>query len=229
MSTASPVAGDPGAEAQLLGRLARVETSSLVDAGGDQVRVLPAALRPIRPGLQLTGRALTVDAPDDLMPVLEGLRRSGPGDVLVVAGNPEHAVAGELFATEALRRGVAGIIIDGLCRDSGTLAGLDLPVYARGVAPSACPARAVPVVQVPITVGTVEVRPGDLVRGDADGVVVLGTAEAGEVLDAAEAIQRREDALRTAIAAGASLFDTMNYEEHLAAVRAGRPSRLTFG
>jgi 4-hydroxy-4-methyl-2-oxoglutarate aldolase len=229
MSTGSPAGGAPDVVAGLLGRLARVDTSALVDAAGGALRVLPAALRPIRPGLQLTGRALTVDAPDDLMPVLEGLRRSGPGDVLVVAGNPEHAVAGELFATEALRRGLAGIVIDGLCRDSGTLAGLDLPVYARGVAPTACPARAVPVVQVPITVGTVEVRPGDLVRGDADGVVVLTAAEAGEVLAGAEAVQRREDTLRTAIAGGASLFDTMNYEEHLAAVRAGRPSKLTFG
>ena len=76
------------------------------------------------------------------MSVLAGLHQSGPGDVLVIAaGSDQHAVAGELFATEALRRGVSGIVIDGLCRDSRTLAQLDLPVYARGVAPSACPAR----------------------------------------------------------------------------------------
>lgn len=48
------------------------------------------------------------------------------------------------------------------------------------------------------------------------------------VLDAAEAIQRREQALRTAIAAGSSLFDSLNYDEHLAAVRAGRSSTLSF-
>src|SRR5687768_15908297 len=132
--------GSLDAAAGLLARLARVETSSLVDAGGGGLRVLPAALRPIRPGLRLAGRALTVDARDDLMPMLAGLRQSGPYDVLVVAGSPDHAVAGELFATEALRRGLAGIVIDGLCRDSRTLAELDLPVYARGVSPSACPA-----------------------------------------------------------------------------------------
>ena len=221
--------GSLDAEAGLLARLARLDTSSLVDAGGGGLRVLPAALRPIRPGLQLAGRALTVDARDDLMPVLAGLRQSGPGDVLVVAGNPEHAVAGELFATEALRRGVAGIVIDGLCRDSGTLAELELPIYARGVAPTACPARAVPVIQLPVMIGTVEVRPGDLVRGDADGVVVATEDEVSAVLDAAEAIQRREDGLRTAIAAGSSLFDSLNYEEHLAALRDGRPSKLAFG
>jgi 4-hydroxy-4-methyl-2-oxoglutarate aldolase len=214
--------------AGVLERLVRVDTTSLVDAGRG-LRVLPAAIRPIRQGLRVVGRALTVDAQGDLMSVLAGLRQSGPGDVLVVAsGSEEHAVAGELFATEALRRGVAGIVIDGLCRDSRTLAALDLPVYARGVAPTACPARAVPVVQVPIMIGSAEVRPGDLVLGDDDGLVVATEEEVLAVLDAAETIQRREEALRAEIAAGSSLFDSTNYDEHVSAVRGGRESRLTF-
>jgi len=194
----------------VLERLTRVDTTSLVDAGGG-LRVLPAAIRPVRRGLRLVGRALTVDAREDLMSVFAGLQQSGPGDVLVVSGSGEHAVAGELFATEALRRGVAGIVIDGLCRDSRTLAELALPVYARGVAPTACPARAVPVVQVPIIIGRVEVRPGDLVLGDDDGVVVATEEQVQAVLDTAEAIQRREEALRMAITAGSSLFDSVNY------------------
>jgi regulator of RNase E activity RraA len=211
----------------VLERLARVDTTSLVDAAGG-LRVLPSALRPIRPGLRLVGRALTVDARDDLMSMLAGLQQSGPGDVLVVAGNADHAVAGELFATEALRRGVAGIVIDGLCRDSRTLAELDLPVYARGVAPTACPARSVPVIQVPIMIGSVEVRPGDLVLGDDDGLVVATETELLAVLHAAEVIQRREGALQAAIAAGSSLFDSTNYDEHVAALRAGQDSKLRF-
>lgn len=216
------------APATVLERLARVDTTSLVDAGRG-LRVLPRAIRPVRSGLRLVGRALTVDAQGDLMSVIEGLRQSGPGDVLVVAaGSDDHAVAGELFATEAIRRGVAGIVIDGLCRDSRTLAELDLPVYARGVAPTACPARVVPSVQVPIMIGSVQVRPGDLVLGDDDGVVVATEEEVLAVLDAAETIQRREEGLRAQIAGGASLFDSLNYDEHVAAVRAGQDSRLTF-
>lgn len=215
------------AQPGVLERLAGVDTTSLVDAAGG-LRVLPPALRPVRRGLRLVGRALTVDAREDLMSMFAGLQQSGPGDVLVVAGNSEHAVAGELFATEALRRGVAGIVIDGLCRDSRTLAELDLPVYARGVAPTACPARSMPVVQVPITIGAVVVRPGDLVLGDDDGLVVATENELQAVLDVAEVIQRREEALRAAIAAGSSLFDATNYDEHVAALRAGRDSKLTF-
>jgi 4-hydroxy-4-methyl-2-oxoglutarate aldolase len=215
-------------DAHLLERLAGVDTTSLADAGGGRLRVLPAVLRPVRSGLRMVGRALTVDAHDDLMPMLAGLHAAGPGDVLVVVGSEEHAVAGELFATEALRRGVAGIVIDGRCRDSRTLATLDLPVYARGVAPTACPARAKPVIQVPITLGGVEVRPGDLVLGDDDGIVVASTAELGAVLDQAETIQRREEKLQSAIAGGTSLFDHLNYDDHLAATEAGRDSRLAF-
>jgi 4-hydroxy-4-methyl-2-oxoglutarate aldolase len=213
---------------RVLERLAQVDTTSLVDAGPG-LRVLTAEIRAVRPGLRMVGRALTVDARGDLMSVLAGLEQSGPGDVLVVAaGSDEHAVAGELFATEALRRGLAGIVIDGLCRDSRTLARLDLPVFARGVAPTACPARALPVVQVPIMIGAVEVRPGDLVLGDDDGLVVGTADDILAVLDDAEAIQRREEGLQARIADGSSLFDALNYDEHVAAVRAGRDSRLTF-
>ncbi|MDQ3741314.1 MAG: RraA family protein [Actinomycetota bacterium] len=182
----------------------------------------------MRPGLRLVGRALTVDAHDDLMSMMEGLKQAQAGDVLVVAGNDEHAVAGELFATEALRRGVAGIVIDGMCRDTRTLAQIDLPFYARGAVPTACPARSVPVVQVPVSIGGVEVRPGDLVLGDDDGLVVGTEQEIGAVLEVAEGIQRREERLRERIAGGVSLFDHLNYDEHVAAVRAGRDSKLAF-
>ena len=212
----------------LLDRLRRIDTTSLVDAGPD-VRVLPLDLRPVRRGVRMAGRAVTADAQSDLMSVIAGLAVAGPDDVLVVAaGSDEHAVAGELFATEALRRGLAGIVIDGRCRDSATLATLDLPVFARGVAPRAFGAGAVPIVQVPVLIGQVAVSPGDLVIGDDDGVVVAAEQTITAVIDAAEAIQQREGRLRAAIAGGASLFDALNVEDHVAALRAGRPSTLTF-
>ena len=68
----------------VLQRLAAVDTTSLTDAGRG-LRVLPAALRPIRTGRTAAGSALTVDAREDLMPVLAGLAEAGPGDVLVIA------------------------------------------------------------------------------------------------------------------------------------------------
>ncbi len=212
----------------LVERLGRVDTTSLVDAERT-LGVLPGSIRPLRAGLRFAGRAVTVEARGDLMPVLEGLRLCGPGDVLVVAaGSVEHAVAGELFGTEAARRGLAGLVIDGLCRDSRALRASGFPVFARGVAPTAFPARKPPVVQVPVRIGSVEVQPGALVLGDDDGVVVGSVEAMAEALGRAEAIQRREDALAAELRAGASLFDHLDYDRHLAAVRAGEDSTLTF-
>lgn len=219
---------EPDQTSAVLDRLAMIDSTSLADAGQGSLRVLPPTLRPVRSGLRMLGRAVTVDAREDLMPMLAGLAAAGPGDVLVAMGSDRHAVAGELFASEAIRRGLAGIVIDGLCRDTRTLASLDLPVYARGSVPNACPAQAVPVVGVPVMIGSVTVEPGDVVLGDDDGVVVGTAAEIAAVLDQAETIQRREEALREAILAGESLFDHLNYDEHLAARSAGRESKLIF-
>lgn len=220
-----PDEGPPVAD--LIARLARVDTTSLVDAAPN-LRVLPLQIRPVRPGSRLVGPAVTVDAQSDLVPVLVGLASARPGDVLVVAGDHERAIAGELFATEAMRRGLAGIVIHGLCRDSRTLRALDLPVFATGVTPRACPARALPTVGVMLTLNGVEVRPGDLVLADDDGVVVGSPAEVAAAIDGAEAIQTREEALRAAIEGGESLFDHLNVGGHLEALREGRDSRLTF-
>jgi 4-hydroxy-4-methyl-2-oxoglutarate aldolase len=211
----------------LIARLTRVDTTSLVDAA-PMLRVLPREIRPVRPGSRLVGPVVTVDAQSDLVPVLVGLAAARPGDVLVVAGDHERAIAGELFATEALRRGLAGIVIHGLCRDSRTLRAMDLPVFATGVTPRACPAQALPVVGVTLTIGDVEVRPGDLVLADDDGVVVGSPAELADAIDGAEAIQTREEALRAAIERGESLFDHLNLDAHLAGLGDGRPSRLAF-
>ena len=219
---------DASDELSLVERLGRVDTTSLVDADRT-LRVLPVSIRPLSPGLRFVGRAVTVAAQEDLMSVIEGLRLSGPGDVLVVsAGSLEHAVAGELFGSEAVRRGLAGWVIDGLCRDSRALRELGFPVFARGVAPTAFSARKPPVVQVPVWLGSIEVQPGDVLVGDDDGVVVGSPEAMAAALEPAEAIQRREDALAGQLRAGSSLFDHLDYDRHLAAVRGGEDSKLTF-
>ena len=211
----------------LLERLRVVDTTTLSDAG-KQLAVMDPGLRPLRTGLKLVGTAVTVAAHDDLMPVLDGLARAGAGDVLVVEGGSGRALAGELFGNEALRRGLAGIVIDGYCRDTNELRELELPFYARGAVPSAAPAKAVPGEAGTVRCGGVPVAPGDVLVGDDDGIVV-GSAEAlAAVLDGAEALQRTEASMLAAIRAGTSLFERLDYEEHLARLRAGEDSALSF-
>jgi 4-hydroxy-4-methyl-2-oxoglutarate aldolase len=213
----------------LLDRLRRIDTTSLSDADRS-LRVVPPAIRPVAPGTRLLGRAVTAEAHGDLMSVIAALQEARAGDVLVVAaGVADRAVAGELFASEAIRRGVAGIVIDGLCRDTPTLRRLELAVFARGATPIAAPARRVPVTGVPVQIGGVEVRPGDLLLGDDDGILVGSEDELAAAIDRAEAIQAGEEALRASITQGTSIFTAMNFDEHVARLRDGRDSALSLG
>lgn len=206
----------------------QLDAASLSDAN-KALRILPRELRPYSRGIRMVGRAVTVSAAADLVPVLSGLERSDAGDILVVeAGSTEHAVLGELFATEAIRRGVAGIVVYGLCRDTATLAELSIPIYALGTIPRAVGANQVPLIQRTIRLGGVEVNPGEILLGDDDGIVVLSDDELNQALEAAEAIQQREGEIRAAIQGGTSLFEYLNFTEHVENLHAGRPSSLTF-
>lgn len=213
---------------EISSRVWQLDAASLSDAN-KALRILPRELRPYRRGLRMVGRAVTVAASADLVPVLAGLEQCGAGDILVVdAGTTEHAVLGELFATEAVRRGMAGIVVYGLCRDTATLAELPLPIYALGTIPRAVGAMKPPVTQQPIRLGDVEVRAGEILVGDDDGIVVLSDDELAAALETAEEIQRREGAIRAAMQDGASLFDHLNFTEHVDNLQAGQPSSLAF-
>jgi 4-hydroxy-4-methyl-2-oxoglutarate aldolase len=209
-------------------RVWQLDAASLSDAN-KALRILPRELRPYSRGIRMIGRAVTVAAEGDLVPVLAGLEECGPGDILVVdAGSTLHAVLGELFATEALRREMAGIVVHGLCRDTAVLAQLPLPIYALGTIPRAAGARRLPVTQQPVRLGHIVVRPGEILVGDDDGIVVATDAELEAALETAEAIQRREGKIRSAIQAGTSLFEHLNFAEHVADLEAGRSSSLAF-
>ena len=206
----------------------QLDAASLSDAN-KALRILPRELRPYSRGSRMVGRAVTIAAAADLLPVLAGLQQCGVGDILVVdAGTTEHAVLGELFATEAVRRGMAGIVVYGLCRDTATLSQLRLPIYALGTIPRAVGATRLPAAQEPIRLGAVEVRPGEILVGDDDGIVVLSDTELDAAVEAAEAIQRREGRIRSAIQDGTSLFEQLNFAEHLENLQAGRPTSLAF-
>ena len=209
-------------------RVLQLDAASLSDAN-KALRILPRELRPYTRGIRMIGRAVTVAASDDLMPVLAGLEQCAAGDILVVdAGSTENAVLGELFATEAMRRGMAGIVVYGLCRDTAVLSQLPLPIYALGTIPRAAKATRLPITQQPVSLGGIEVRAGEILIGDDDGIVVLSDTELEAAIETAEAIQRREGKIRSAVQGGTSLFEQLNFAEHVENLRAGHPSSLTF-
>jgi regulator of RNase E activity RraA len=209
-------------------RLQAIEVSALCDAD-KTLPVLDPAIRAMVPDVRFAGPALTLTAEDDHLPTFSALAEAQPGEVLVIATNGGRlAVLGELFATEARRRGLAGVVIDGYCRDVHGLRALGLPVFARGTIPASGSTVSRAPLRTPVRCGGIDVAPGDIVFGDDDGLVIAPAAQIEAAVDLAETIAAKERALLAAMARGEPLHDGTNYGAHVAALDAGRESALAF-
>ncbi|KAL7462790.1 hypothetical protein ACHAXS_003169 [Conticribra weissflogii] len=182
-------------------------------------------------------RTVQLSRPNDFLAVLYALSKVTAGDVLVVnTSGSTRAVAGGLFVTEAARRNLSGIIIDGPVRDVEDFDGAVkhdgslVSVYSTSVNPYAgtvqFPGEGIDV--APVICGGATVHPGDIVFGDADGVLV-GSAEAFETcLHDAENISAMEEQLMKGMKMGVCLHSMMNFAEHLQLRKEGKESSLHF-
>lgn len=177
-----------------LRRIARIPTAVFSDAMG-RLGTMAAAIKPVCPGMRLTGIAHTVRCfPGDYLTLLKALAEAREGEVLVVDGGgvPEAALLGTLMAIEARRKGLHGFVIDGAVRDLRGLEEVGVPVFARAVTPRVGTAEHLQETQVPIICGGAPVQPGDIVLGDEDGVVVFAAKRLRQVVARAQEVQRHE-------------------------------------
>jgi regulator of RNase E activity RraA/2-keto-4-pentenoate hydratase/2-oxohepta-3-ene-1,7-dioic acid hydratase in catechol pathway len=131
-----------------------------------------------------------------------------PGEILVIEarGDPTAGTVGDILALRAQVRGAAGVVTDGAIRDSAALAGLDIPIYHAAVHPAVLGRRHVPwETGVTVACAGVTIQPGDILVGDADGVVVLPPGIAAEVLAEAREQERQERFIAERVAAGESV------------------------
>jgi regulator of RNase E activity RraA len=180
---------------------------------------LDARIRPMN-GSPLLGVAFTVRArPGDNLMLHRAIDMAEPGDVILVEdqGDLANAMSGENMMMWAARRGIAGVVVDGAMRDADSIAKMNFPVYARGINPRG-PYKAGPgEINVPISCGGAVVHPGDIVVGDADGVLVIPRRDGEAVLTRAKQKLAQEFAMRAAIEAGT--WDRSGYtEERLSAM-----------
>lgn len=207
-----PAAAD---DAALFARLVQIEPASLghylaAGAISPAIRALAPAGRDMN--WRMVGRALTIRQPvPDGIPVhraLDDLRR---GDILVIDRVGDHHIAcvGEMVARAAFHAGAAGIVVDGVVTDIGQLMTLGLPVYARGLNVLTTRALGLPGAELfgPVQIGGQVITTGDILFGDANGVLNLGsdTNNLDGLITRALADEQREVEWRQRLAKGESL------------------------
>jgi 3-hexulose-6-phosphate synthase/6-phospho-3-hexuloisomerase len=184
--------------------LQKVSTPNLSD-GSHHVPGL-VGLRPVWPGARLVGTVLTVrTAPGDWAKPVEAIDRARPGDVIVVdAGGRPPACWGELASESCLQRGIAGVAVDGAVRDTGEIATLRFPCFARHVASACGEPKGYGEIGATIRMEGIEINTGDWILGDDDGLVVLPRAQAAEMTNRAMDCLERENRIRAEIRAGST-------------------------
>jgi 4-hydroxy-4-methyl-2-oxoglutarate aldolase len=162
-------------------------SSILCDVAGRRGS-LNGRVQPLHPSMKVAGPAFTVEArPGDNLGFHVALAVARPGDVIIVDGKGDlgSALFGDLMATQAQAAGIAGLVVDGAVRDTTELAERGYPIFAAGRNPAG-PTKGIPGrLGIPICVAGAPVNPGDLVVGDADGVVVIPRNDVDAVLTAA--------------------------------------------
>ncbi len=148
---------------------------------------------------KLLGTAFTIKVPEgDNLMFHKAMDMGKPGDVFVIdaGGSRFRSIFGELMATYCRARGVAGIVVDGSIRDAKAIGEMtDFAVYAAGVTPNGPYKNGPGEINTPVSVGGIVVRPGDIIVGDADSVIVIYPEDAEKLLSAVRAVQVKEEAI----------------------------------
>jgi len=189
--------------------LAALGVATVHEAAG-RTGIVDLPLTRVVPGSRAAGPARTaLCAPGDNTMVHALVAHARPGDVLVLTSAEPAPVAfvGDLLATQARAQGVAAVLVDGAVRDLDELADLGLPIWTRFVRAQGATKGEVGKLDVPVVVGGVEIRPGDLVVMDGDGAVVVPTDRVEAVLSAARERADKETAVRPRYRDGELSYD----------------------
>lgn len=167
-------------------------------------------ISPIQYGYHMVGRAFTVK----YLPIVDKgtvgdyIDDVPAGSVVVLdnAGRPDCTVWGDILTSAAYNKGIAGTVVDGVCRDVRCSLDLNYPIFSRGKYMRTGKDRVDAVaVNVPVSIGDVQVRPGDIIFGSDDGLLVIHQEREAEILSAAQLIEEKEEGIRLEVLKGTPL------------------------
>jgi len=182
----------------------KFQASILADVGGRR-GALGGRIQPLSKAMKVAGPAFTVEVrPGDNLLIHAALQLAKPGDVIVVDGKGDLscALTGALMAAHAQKAGIAGFVIDGAVRDTEDCAKGSFPIFAAGANPNGPLKSSGGRINWPVSLAGTSVNPGDLIVGDADGVVVVPRETAAAIVGAAQAKVDAENQRMKAIGRG---------------------------
>jgi 4-hydroxy-4-methyl-2-oxoglutarate aldolase len=194
---------------------ARLGVATVHEAAG-RIGVIDVPLTQLVPGSRVAGPArIALCASGDNSMVHAAVAHANSGDILVLTSVEPAPIAliGELLATQAQVRGVAGILVDGAARDVDELRAIGLPIWTRFVRAQGATKGEVGKLEAPVVIGGSEIRPGDVVVMDCDGAMALPLERVDEVLPLAVERAEREAAMRLRYAAGELSYDLNGLRE----------------
>lgn len=196
-------------DAEIVGLLGELGVATVCEAQG-RTGVLRPYMRPIYLDAKVGGTAITVLCqPGDNLMIHAAVEVCKPGDVLVVAttSESEDGMFGDLLGVSARAHGVVGLVIDAGVRDTGDLAAMRFPVWAKAISPQGTLKATGGSVNAPIVCAGVVVNPGDVIVGDADGVVVVPRESAAGIAKLGDQRRAKEGPTRERLAKGELALD----------------------
>lgn len=203
----------PRLDPALVERAKRINVADLHEGLGPVMGrqcLMRPEMRAIFPAARVCGQAITsFNFPGDNLMLHAAFRVAEPGDVLVLSngGSPQGALWGEVASYYSRIRKLGGAVIDGATRDSLQITEMGFPVFATYVSVSYPGKRGPGAVNVPFAVGGITVNPGDLIVGDADGVIAIPLKQVEAAVSNAEARVAKEAQIKRELDSGKTLYD----------------------